>query len=350
MRDLKTEDFLAKGGWTWKFVPRVSFSEIDIPGSEQNPARSRRQFDESRANRYMHDMKGGQDFPGIVLLNHMNPLGKIKYIIATGVHRLKGAQWAGKTALDAYIVTEPDEYRRHFLTLRLNYIEGVGNTRDEDIQAVIELHERWPDQSLMQLAEDWGLTATTVRNAYAVHKFYKRAIALGFSFSPMSLHNRTAMALQQIPSDVVFIAACEMVRDFQNIVLASEVRDMVNDIKAETRGEKEQLEIVEKQRKEVEEREKRNRARWVRQPSTAITRLMGTAKSFNRQLQKPLDQIYVASYTNAEDGARIISTVIDNANKLLAEFQRIHRARMSGSGAPGAPASPMAASPRRDDE
>jgi hypothetical protein len=127
MKDPKTENFLTRGSWNWQYHAKIDFSKIDLKHSQENPARLARKLDEDRVVHYAIEMQNGVEFPAIVLL-HPSSNDSFPYEVATGMHRLEAACYADIRALDAYVVTEAEPYRREVLIRQLNTIEGHGVT------------------------------------------------------------------------------------------------------------------------------------------------------------------------------------------------------------------------------
>src|SRR5436309_445987 len=125
MRDQRTEAFLERGGWKWKFHEKVELVKIDIQHSAENPARLARKIDDERVLQYAEEMESGVDFPAVVLLSPSDR-EVLPFDVATGMHRLSAADTAGLLSLDAYIITEADHFRREILIRQLNSIEGQG--------------------------------------------------------------------------------------------------------------------------------------------------------------------------------------------------------------------------------
>src|SRR5262252_7348296 len=98
MKDPKVEQLLERGVFVWKYHKRVDFAEIDVKASEENPARLNRRLDDERAYQYGAKMEAGEEFPAIVLLPLLEPHEPFKYIVATGMHRIKGAEVALRTS------------------------------------------------------------------------------------------------------------------------------------------------------------------------------------------------------------------------------------------------------------
>src|SRR5215475_4784303 len=126
MIDPKTEQYLTQGAWKWKLHKQVPFTDIDLKASYDNPSRMLTRIDDERVQAYGLAMESGVEFPAIVLLVLDPAKSSFKYLIATGVHRVSAADLCGLTAFDAYVVTEPDEYRHELLIRQLNTIEGNG--------------------------------------------------------------------------------------------------------------------------------------------------------------------------------------------------------------------------------
>jgi flagellar biosynthesis GTPase FlhF len=333
MKDPKTEQYLTHGQWAWDYHERVPVAEIDMAASETNPARLHRRLDDDRAIQYGMEMKAGVEFPAIVLLNLTDSPG-FKYLVATGMHRLKGAWATDKTWFDAYVVTEADIYRRDYLTRHLNAIEGRGMTMAEQITQALALHEAYPSKSLGLIAKEWNLKLSTLQVEMAAKRSRLRARKYGFDLDRAKVPQKAAVALGSIHSDVVFEKAAEFVATTGG-VQNSEVRDMAAEIK-KARDEKSQLAIVDKYREAAEEKTRRAKAKHGRIRPAAANRVIADARRLNNQIDKPLVDMHVAALENRPDALILIDDLIDNLKRFRAELERAER--MSVPLSPGAAA------------
>ena len=321
MRDSKTENYLNRGKWTFVYINRVGFEEIDLKASDENPARLNRKIDDDRAWQYGYDMENNCDFPAIVLLNLARPYASHKYIVATGMHRIRGAQVIDRQWFDAYIVTEADEYRREVLTRQINSIEGRGMTMAEEISHVLALKDQYPSKSLKDLAREWSLKEAVLQSAYSERRAHVRARSFHFDLS--RLPQKSTVALGSIHSDVVFQKAAEMATTI-NCIQSAEIKDMAAEIR-QARDEKAQLAIVERFRLEAEGRIERNRAKHGRITPVVINRIISDSKRLNNQLEKPYDEIHVAALEDRARARLIVEGLVENLKRLLAEIERVDR-------------------------
>lgn len=328
MKDPKTEQYLDRGQWAWKYLKRVDFIEIDLKKSEENPARINRRLDELRAQQYGCDMLDGVEFPAILLLNHSDPKSAYKWEVASGMHRLSGAREAGGDWFDAYVVTEADVYRREVLIRQSNAIEGRGMTVAEQTEHVLFLKRQYPDKSLVDLAKSWSLKLNALTNAYNEDKARDRALRYKIDLARLRVPQKSAVALGSIHSEPVFKAAVEFVSDIAGTT-SGEIKDMATEIK-KARDEKSALEIVKRFRELAEQRLKRAAAKTARTQPTIVNRLISDCKRTNRYFDRSLASLHVAALDRRarSDATEIAKDLIENLKRFLVEVDRVEK--MSG--------------------
>ena len=238
MRDTKTELLMKQGGYKWKYVEKLLFTDIDLKASEENPARLRRKIDDFAVTQYGLAMLEGPEavaaFPAILVF----VVDRAKCIVGTGMHRIRAKEDAfdGKQNwFDAYIVTEPDQYRQELLLRLLNSREGIRDTKREQLYHMIAMHERYPGHSLAELAKQFHVSSNTVTTFWNEQQGIKRASRLGFDFENKQ-PQATIIALNQVSSDIVYMKAAELVSHFD--VKGRTIEDMVREIKSvKTKGQ-----------------------------------------------------------------------------------------------------------------
>jgi hypothetical protein len=304
-------------------MEKLFFKDIDLKASEENPARLRRKIDDLLVNQYGLAMLEGSVFPAIVVF----AVDQAKYIVGTGMHRIKAAQDCKTDWFDAYIVTEPDQYRQELLLRLLNGIEGKRDTRQETLYHICAIHEKYPTHSRDELAKQFNIPSATVNNFWNSQQGIKRASRLGFDFDNDKQPQATIVALNQIASDTVFQKGCELVHYFD--VKARAVEELVRDIKAvKTKGQNAEMEVVKKYHDQAEEAARRAKSRVGKTSPTAATRFIGRCRGINTASSKGVEHLHLSALVNPRDSLNVVLDSIDNLNKVKAEFERI--IRMSG--------------------
>lgn len=251
MRDPKTEAFLQRGRWVWAYEQAVPLSSIDTDHARDNPARLNRRFDEERVLQYAEEMDDGVEFPAVVLLTPSDH-GVKPFDIATGLHRLSAAELCrkGTRHADAYVITEPDRYRRELLTRSLNTIEGRGADQSEQIMHIIYLHEHHK-QPIATLCKEWHIKEGSVRHYYRAEQCKRRAKSLGVQLSDTRLRLSQSLLGQMnaLHSDKVFKEFAEFINRHATSVgvvenLCRQLKDVRDEAKAlaliQTRADSEQ--------------------------------------------------------------------------------------------------------------
>jgi hypothetical protein len=321
MKDLKVENYLKRGQFKYTYQQFVSFADIDIKASKENPARMTRAIDDLRVTKYACEMIDGVEFPAIVLLN-LSGGSQYKWIIATGVHRTCGAIEALLKGFEGYCVTEPDQYRREVLFKQLNTLEGVGVPIAEQYQIVIDLHLKNPSVSLRQLAKEWDLKLNAVQNALNDHRARQRGLRLNWDFKQMRTPQKTYMTLNRITSDVTYNAATECA--INNKLAPSAVEDMVSEV-LKTKSESDAAIKIQDIRDAAARAEAKNNARIGKLPQQHANKMLSDAKRFIKHLDKGMDNLYLASLTDFNKAMDILEQVIDRAKDIKAAIQHIQQ-------------------------
>lgn len=320
-KDQKTESLLKRGQYKFAYHEREPFENIDLKASEDNPARLKRKIDQLTVTQYGCAMLENAVFPAIVLLKQ----DQAKHLVATGMHRIRAAQEIDRDSFDAYIVTEPDQFRCDLLIRLLNGIEGRGDTVKEQLWHAISLHEMYPRHSLDELAIAFNLAKQTVRNAWHEFQGIKRSSRLGFDLEGAQKQPQNVIViLNQIPSDLVYVKAAEFVVHYD--LTARDVEDMVRELKeVRNRGEGAEIEVIKKHHDIADERRRKAKARVGRTSPTACTRFIGQCRSINRQVRKGIEHLHLSALSNYDDAITVVDDWIDNAQKVKAELERIRR-------------------------
>jgi hypothetical protein len=334
MKDLKTEQFLNNGGFKWRYLPKVPLSEIDIKASEDNPSRIIRRLNEDLAISYGIAMEAGDEFPAIVLLqldlqSATAAPGK-KYLIATGVHRVKGAEAIDRKDFDAYVVIEPDKYREEVLIRQLNTIEGQGVTIQDRIAQVLLLHEKHPDRSLPLLCKEWRLREKTVRAAWTADQALRRGQRFGYDFNRAKLSKAAQIQLNAIHSDVVFQKAAQFAQ--MTGVLPVEIDSMIREIKKAPREETAGLAVVDRYVDLAVKRMQEAMRRHGRIPSAPAQRMLGKCKALLKDIEgNTIDHLHLSAVGDLDQAITVCESAVEHLKKVIAELERQRRLRVAQS-------------------
>lgn len=208
MRDLKTEQYLKRGSYSFQFVEGYDLTRINLQAEAQNPARLARNKDEDRIIKMAVSMLDGVDFPAIVVFQNDGPRDDL----VTGYHRGCAYDDAGIKTCDAYVVVEHDPYRRALLPRAINSIEGRSSTAAEDLAQVAELLRLFPDASQHDLAIAFSLKQPAISDYLKLIEQEARAKALGCGeiwgrITQIGLRKQ----LGRITNDNVFVMAIETI-------------------------------------------------------------------------------------------------------------------------------------------
>lgn len=333
MIDPKTEHFLDRGQWNWEYVAFVDFKQIDLKASDENPARLNRRIDTDRVIQYGCEMLDGVEFPAIVLLRQDGA----DHIVATGMHRLRAAQEAKRHGLDAYLVTESDQFRCEVLTRQLNGIEGVGEPIRQQILHVLYLHEHFPKHSLTELAKSFGLKPDAVLRTAAEQSGLRRAQQFGFDFeSPRGRQPQgTIIALNTIPTDHVYMKAAQFVAHHGPGV--RDVEELVKEMKrVRNGGDLAEIEVIVRAEEAAEKKKQRAKAAHGRTPPTHGNRLVGRCKMVNNQIRDGIEQLHLSALADPSGAIVVFEDLIDGLKSVIGAIERIMRLNAKAPTAPAA--------------
>jgi hypothetical protein len=273
MRDAKTEQQLERGKFVYRYEPGFLISRIDMAASRANPARLYRRIDEERCMEMAFAMEEGVDFPAVVLLEEPKAI-----IVATGLHRLSAAtQWIkpARHAFDAYIVTEPDPYRRDLLMRSINCIEGHGQTKDENLAHCVEM-TRLYGGSIDDLAAAFNLRPHAIRDHLRYVKFDQRADEIGVGDLARLIPKTLKQTLGQIKIDSL------LARTLRVIVATKAVgpiaKQLGSDVAA-ARSERAAMKILDEREEEFARTEERAKATYGRRKPDLPTKAMSPIRS-----------------------------------------------------------------------
>lgn len=335
MRDLKTEGHLKHGQFKYTYHERIELSEIDIAGSLENPARLLKRVNEDIALNYGCAMEAGDEFPAIVLLKREAE----KLLIATGVHRVKGAELARIDHFDAYIVVEPDLYRQELLIRLLNTWEGYGVSIQDRIAQVLLMHEEHPEKTLAHLSREFRLKEKTVKSYWYAETALKRGQRCGYDFTKAKLGKTVQVALNTIHSDVVFQRAAQFA--LTPGVTGNTVEDLVRDIRKAPREESAGLAVVDRYIHDATQARIQSQAKHGRVSPSAANKMVGNCKRVLRQIEGGMDGLHLAALADPLSALIVIEELMKNLKAVCMELERVRRLREDPRYGPQPPSPPL---------
>lgn len=267
MRDLKTEQYLNGGGYSYRFVEGYDLTRINLKAEASNPARLVRNKDEDRITRMGCAMLDGVNFPAIVVFAGGEDSPRDDLV--TGYHRGCAYAEAGIKTCDAYVVVEHDPYRRALLPRAINSIEGRASSQPEDLAQVAELLRLFPDATQHDLSVAFsGLKQPLISDYLKLIEQETRARNLGIGdvwarIPQIGLRK----ALGRIGNDHVFVMACEAVDQMHLVGQPAEsLIDAARKAKTESAASKILSDAL---RRHIEEQE-RAKAKWGKRAKPTI--------------------------------------------------------------------------------
>jgi hypothetical protein len=324
VRDLKTEAYLTEGGYKFSFETQIDINRIDLVEAKENPARMNRALDFERVNAYgvsMLEHTSTAHFPAIVVF-----ADKPKLHLVTGLHRLTAAKDASCTRIDAYIVSEPDEYRRDLLTRSINTIEGLAPSQKENLNSAFAFLREHTGAKLKDVAVAFGLKEDAIKLYQWQIAAEERAVRLGVGTQLCSMAASSRILLGRIQSDISFARTVEAASQIRG--KASAIETLVKDVRA-ARTEEAAAGVLQRFTDELKAETERAKARFGRSPSSLSTRFLGRVKSVIREqdLQKlalsgiPADRMG-ESISLVEQGIEFLGRILKYLTNRRTEMER----------------------------
>jgi len=213
MRDQRTENYLDRGAYVYRFVAGYDLTRISLNAEAQNPARLGRRREDERIVKMAMAMADKVDFPAIVVFaNEAEPFDSL----VTGFHRCSAADLADIRSFDAYVVVEHDPYRRALLMRSINSIEGKASTQQEDLAHIAELLRMFPDATQNDMALAFNIKTPVISDYLKLIEHEARAHRLGVGEPWARIPQQgLRMKLGRITNDNIFVMAVEAVEQMQ---------------------------------------------------------------------------------------------------------------------------------------
>lgn len=146
MRDEKVEQHLDGVRADWVYLPAIPITHIDLARSRQNNSRltthggGEVELREHTVERYAAAMRAGTRFPALVAYRDGR---NGPFVLMGGNHRVESARRAGLTAVDLYLVRDPNDAQRYLVTATLNTLEGDPSPRAEQLDHALTYLARY---------------------------------------------------------------------------------------------------------------------------------------------------------------------------------------------------------------
>jgi hypothetical protein len=349
MANFETEQHLTKQDYAFRFAKDFLLSQIDMKEAMANPARLGKKLDQERALLYGQDMLDGYIFPAIVVFDHGDDE---MFQLVTGVHRIAGADVALIKTLDAFVVREPDPYRRDLLIRTINNIEGDTPDRAERLKQAVETHRLYPEISIPELARRHGIAkektlAVHLRAVKAEQRAERLGVAFWFTNSRRGFSLDVRIAANSVLNDVLFKRVVQIIGRHAVDMPAEAAISFIKQIKATT-TEAQGLEICDKREVELIKLEELRKKGNGRAPTAASTKMVGLLKGIVslwktnngnigfETLKQPTNFIPLIE----EAGAILLDDLLPEVMELLKQMKRADewkRERPTDGARPSAP-------------
>lgn len=241
MRSQDLERWLDRQGFTFRYVEQIKLA--DFLTEEQFFQNRAEDVSPETREEYTIAMNEGADFPPVLAIQ--KGLG---YVIVDGHQRLRVADELGRLFFDAYVLDLSDDAAREFAK-RVNLRHGVRLSRAARLMYALNECDRVGGENLEGIARRYDLVSGTLRDAYRLRQFERRAEGFGV---PPGLSRRVPLkikkALQTIKFDEPFAEFTRLVADtgLPYSKYAAVIRKV-----HESKSEKESLEHITQLREEL---------------------------------------------------------------------------------------------------
>jgi hypothetical protein len=279
MKDQRIENCLRANQYTFRYTAAYKLDRINMKEADQNPARLTRRYDEEHMLQMACRMEMGVEFPGIVVCD----VGGAEDELSTGYHRIKAARFCGQTIFPAYIVVEPDAYRRAILPVLLNTIEGKSPSRTDIFMTIMDLVQRFPGTKAVDLCAIYGVKEDSFLTWRRLEAATERARSLGVggAFTSKLLTQKLREEIGRITNDNVFVGVTEVLALTKNMTSQS-ADEFVRSIRRKGTTELVAQRMIEQRRKDSIEEDARRKQEDVRTPSSTSTKYMSRVMSLLR--------------------------------------------------------------------
>lgn len=271
MKDPRVENCLKANQYTFRYVGAYKLERIDMTEADQNPARLTRRYDEDHMLQMACRLEDGVEFPGIVVCD----IGGSHDELSTGYHRVKAALFGNVTVFPAYIVAEPDPYRRAILPVLLNTIEGRAPGRIEIYMTIMDLTERFSGTKARDLCKIYGIPEEAFLSWRRLEEISIRArnLGVGSAFSSKVFNQRVRGELGRIANDNTFVGVVDVL-SFTKTMQGQSAEEFIKEIRKNGRTEVVAQRMIEERRREFVKEEVQRKQEEVRTPSSISTKYM----------------------------------------------------------------------------
>lgn len=267
-----TEEWLKSGVFNFVFQTNFDLRLIDLAEALANPARLGKKLNEARVAKMKWAMEDGVDFPAIVVFK----LPDGKYDPATGLHRIEAARQARVSVLDAYIIDEPDPYRREIVRRAINTIEGEAPPDEDNMYQIGEILQMFPDTPHSDLAAAFRIKAPAISDYLRLQGYQERAERLGIREYWSKLAQGVRLKLGRITNDIVVAAAAETL--VRTKTTGAKANDIIGTLR-KARSEKSALETLAGVARQYDIDLRRNKGKFGRQSRPLASRWVTVMKS-----------------------------------------------------------------------
>lgn len=194
-------------GSTWRHDPRLELQSIDVKSSIALQVRDK-PIDQPTVARYAEALEAGDVFPPIVVREITGPRGT-KRLSLGGLHRIQAHHAAGRSTIDAWVVTVDDDLVALEVAYHDNAHHGLSPTSSERIGHALRLMAAGRTQT--QAARIVGITAPTIASHRSRSAVAERAHRLGVATDLDRIASSSRAALVSIKDDRLFTTVVETV-------------------------------------------------------------------------------------------------------------------------------------------
>lgn len=180
-------------------VPRLPLAEIDMVASITNQSRFE-PIDQPTVDRYVAALEDGAFFPSIIV-RQVKATKTTQLVVLGGNHRARAHLDAGRTTIDAWLVT-CDDLTALELAYGDNATHGLAPTENERIAHALVLVDR--GRTASEAARTVGIDAQRVHRRLATQGVEKRAAGCGVTAELAQVRDTVRPRLASLRDDRLF--------------------------------------------------------------------------------------------------------------------------------------------------
>lgn len=306
-------------GLTWE-VKDIPIKLINWKESQDNPARAKRAYDETRMQCYASFMRSDKEdkekFPMGIVTRQDD-----KYVIVSGVHRYRAAVIASETLIKTYVVRQLNATEFRTLAMACNLRTGLGLHPDDLLEQVVHLVDKGEMTAQEAVKQYECLKANTITGRVKVKRIKRKAVEAGASQGAILNDSQAAPLVKLEWNKKVLAAACTVIGKYK--IVGKDASIFVSNILKED-DESDQLAFIATEEAKLIKNTQEGNARILSMPVKANIK-----RGLNTLLNQLQGRECIEDYQFIE-GTDEVEEFRANCRKLIQSLERIIRKPSSG--------------------